>query len=265
MRALTFVLLVVLASGCLPNKKVVFLQKDDLTKKDLPMDSAVRNYPMQQFDYKIQSNDVLNIHFGSLTDDKFDFLNRMQQDNSTSGGGGGAQGAAYIINGYLVDLEGNISFPVVGKVHVAGLTIFQIQDKLQGLSNEYLEQTSVRVRLVNFRFTVLGEVTQEGTTITYNNRVTLLEAIGLSGGFSDLADKSKVKLIRSNAGTVEVSYIDLLDESFINSPYYLINQNDILIVPPLKQRQFRKYFGQNLSIILATVTLGLLVVSIVNK
>ena len=81
------------------------------------MDSVVRNYPMLQFDYKIQSNDVLNIHFGSLTDDKFDFLNRMQQDN-TSSGGGGAQGASYIINGFLVDLEGNISFPVVGKVTV---------------------------------------------------------------------------------------------------------------------------------------------------
>lgn len=262
-RCLIFGLMILLVSGCLPNKKVVFLQKDDLKKKDLPLDSVVRNYPMQQFDYKIQSNDVLNIHFGSLTDDKYDFLNKMQQE--TGGGGGGASGAGYIITGFLVDLDGNIAFPVVGKVKVSGLTIFEIQELLQGLSNEYLESPTVRVRHVNFRFTVLGEVTSEGTTITYNNRVTMLEAIGLAGGMTDLADKQNVKLLRSKNGKVEVAYINLLSEDFVKSPYYLINQNDVLIVPPLKQRQFRKYFAENISIILATLTLALLIVNLTKN
>lgn len=257
-------LLAWLATSCIPNKKVTLLQKEDVKKKDVMLDSALRAYPLQKFDYKIQPNDVLNIHFGSLTEDKFDFLNKMQKDNVGTAGGG-SQGAGFIINGFLVDLEGNIDFPVVGKVKVSGLTIFEIQVLLQALADQYLESPSVRVRLVNFRFTVLGEVTIEGTTIAYNNRVTLLEALGLAGGLGEFADRSKIKVVRTRAGNVEVAYINLLDENFINSPYYYVNQNDVLIVPALKQRQFRKYFGQNLALILSTITLGVLLFSLSTK
>ncbi len=258
-----FLLVVASVSACIPNSKVTYLQKGDVKKKGLPTDTAVRSYPVGDFDYKIQPNDVLNVHFGSLTDDKYDFLNQMQE--GVTAGGGGAQGAGYIVNGFLVDQSGDISFPVVNKVHVGGLNIFQIEDKLQAIADQYLESPSVRVRLVNFRFTILGEVKMEGTTITYNNRVTLLEGIGLAGGIDQFADKSKVKLIRTTGGTREVVYVNLLDENFANSPYYYLHQNDILIVPPLKQRQYRKYFGQNLALILSTLTLVALIVSISQR
>lgn len=266
-RLLCFFLLVWIAFGCIPNKKVIYLQKNDVNKKDLKMDSIVRKYPLQEFDYKIQPNDVLNIKFGSLTDDKFDFLNKMQQDVNASGGGssGGAQGAGMIVNGYLVDPQGNISFPVVGSVHIAGLNVFEAQEYLQSLANQYLEATTVRVKLVNFRFTVLGEVMTEGTTVAYNNRVTLLEALGLAGGLGEFADRSKIKVVRTHGENIEVAYINLLDENFINSPYYFMNQNDVLIVPPLKQRQFRKYFGQNIALILATISLAAVILSLYQK
>ena len=246
----------------IPNTRVTLLQKDDITKTNVALDSIVRKYPMMKFEYRIQPYDVLNLRFGSLTDERFDFLNKMQEDNGVGGGGGGGQGAGYVINGFLVDPEGNISFPVVGKVKVGGLTVFEIQEKLQTLANQYLESTSVRVRLVNFRFTVLGEVNAEGTTIAFQPRVTLLEALGLAGGLGDLADRSKVKIVRAHEGQVQVSYINLLDENFINSPYYFLNQNDIIIVPALKQRQFRKYFGQNLSLIVGTITLILVAINL---
>lgn len=253
-----------LASACVTNQKIVYLQKDDVKKKNLPVDSVMRRYDLQKFDYKIQPNDVLNLRFGSLTDDKFDFLNKMQQDNGTSGGGG-AQGAGYAINGFLVDIDGNISFPVVGNVKVSGLNIFEIQSKLQALANQYLESPSVRVRLVNFRFTLLGEVNTEGTTLVFNNRVTLFEAIALGGGFTDLADRSKVKLVRTRGGKVEVAYLNLLTEDFINSPYYFMNQSDILIVPPLRQRPFRKYFSQNVGIVIGAISLVLVIITLTKK
>ncbi len=125
-RLFPLILFSLLLASCIPNKKVTFLQKgDDVTAKGLPLDTVMRSYDMQPFDYKLQTNDVLNIRFGSLTDDKFDFLNKMQQDNGSIGGGGGAQGAGYVINGFLIDQEGNIEFPVVGKVPVSGLSIFE--------------------------------------------------------------------------------------------------------------------------------------------
>lgn len=261
-RVLYFFLLALVISSCIPNSKVTYLQKDDVKKKGLPVDTAIRSYPVGEFDYKIQPNDVLNIHFGSLTDDKYDFLNKMQ-DASTSGGG--VQGAGYIINGYLVDSQGYIAFPVVNKVKVGGLNVFEAQEQLQQIADQYLEAPSVRVRLVNFRFTVLGEVRLEGTNVTFNNRVTLLEGLGLAGGLDQFADRSKIKLIRTVGDKREVAYINLLDENFVNSPYYYLYQNDILIVPPLKQRQYRKYFGQNLALILSTLTLAALIVSISQR
>lgn len=238
------------------------MQKDDVNAKDLPKDSLVRTYDLPDYEYRIQPEDNISVRFESLTPQEYDIFNRnmlMQQQNMNLN-----QSNALLI-GELVDPNGEIVYPVIGKVKVAGLTVFELQDTLQRLAEQYLESPVVKVRLINFRFTVLGEAIREGTVVLPNNRVNYIEAIGYAGGLKDLADKRNIKLIRQLNGKTEVRYLNLLDESLVNKPEYFVHQNDILIVPPLRQRPYRQYFGQNLSLVLSSVSLLLITISLIDS
>jgi polysaccharide export outer membrane protein len=243
-------------SSCVTNRKYQMLQKNDVNKSNLPPDSVYRQYAVETFNYKVQTNDIISVRFESLTPKEYDFLSSQAGPTSANTVIGGA-----LLIGDLVDENGEIPFPVVGKTKVAGMTVFEIQDYLQSLANQYLESPIVKVRLLNFRITFLGEMNREGVITMNNNRVTMLEAIGLAGGLTDLADKTNLKLIRQKGTSVEVAYINVLDENFVNSPYYYVNQNDVVIAAPLKQRPYRKYFGQNLGLIISGLSLILIVLT----
>jgi polysaccharide biosynthesis/export protein len=252
------ILLLLATASCVTNKKFQLLQKKDVNKQNIPSDTVVRRYSLEHFNYRVQTNDVLSVRFESITPKEYDFLARAADPVMGN--------AAFIggpqLLGDLVDEKGEIPFPVVGKVKVAGMTVFEIQEHLQEVAKQYLDSPVVKVRLLNYRMTLLGEVNREGVVVLNNNRVTMLEAIGQGGGMTDLADKTSVKLIRQTGDQTQVVYLNLLDENFINSPYYYVYQNDILIVPALRQRPFRKYFGPNISLVISSISLLLLVVNL---
>jgi polysaccharide export outer membrane protein len=248
-------------SACVTNKKYVLLQKDDVNVKDLPKDTVVRSYDLQRYEYRIQPEDNISVKFESLTPEEYDIFNRNMQQNQNQNL---TQGNSILI-GELVDPGGEITYPVIGKVKVAGLTVYEIQTKLQAIADQYLESPVVKVRLINFRFTILGEAKKEGTITLGNNRVSYIEAIGLAGGLTDLADKRNLKLIRQINGKAEVRYLNLLDENFINSPEYYVYQNDLLIVPALRQRPYQTYFGKNLSLIISSLSLLLITITLINS
>ena len=259
-------MLVLLLSSCVTNKKIQYLQKDDVNVKQgvIPKDSILRTYPLDDFEYHLQPEDILSVQFFSLTPDEYNFFTLKQTQGISSGGNLFQNPASTLVNGYLIDENGEVEFPVVGMVKVEGLTIFEAQNHISEIADQYLESPIVEVRLLNFRFTLLGEVKREGVYNNFNNRINLLEAIGLSGGFTDLADKSNVKIIRQNGRIAEVYYLDLLSEEFLQSPQYYVNQLDVIVVPPLKQRPYQVYFGKNLALFISSLSLLLIVITLIR-
>ena len=206
-------------------------------------------------EYRIQPLDILSVTFETLSDenDAFDFLSKLAIQQGRTGG---ANAAA---NGIVVNTEGFIEFAVLGDIKVAGLTVFEAQDTIKAVASKFIPDVIVRVRMLNFRFTVLGEVNGEKTVISPTTRLTMMEAIGQAGGLGELADRSRVKVIRQNGNEAEIFYVNLLEEDYLESPYYYVQQNDVIIVPPLKQRTFRSYFTSNLGIITTTISFVLLI------
>jgi polysaccharide export outer membrane protein len=251
--------------ACVPNRKIVYLQKDDLKRrKEIPKDTILRSHPLNIREYHIQPLDVLSINFETLEkdDDHQSFISRL---STRSSGSGSSSGAGTMLNGVIVDVNGDIEYAILGKIHVVGMTLFQAQDTLRKITSQFVPDVIVRVRMLNFRFTVLGEVNGEGTTSSSNTRLTMMEAIGLAGGLSELADRSHVKIVRQNGTQADIFYVDLLKEDYIESPYYYVQQNDVIIVPPLKQRPFRRYFVGNLGVISAALSFVLLIATLNNR
>lgn len=253
--------LIFLFGSCVPNRKVVFLQNEDLKEReDIPRDSVLRNHEMVIKEYRIQPLDILSINFETLSNesDAFDFLSKLSPRMQ----GGGAQANNIALTGIFVNTAGEIEYAVLGKIKVSGLTIFEAQDKIQEIASRFVPDVVVRVRMLNFRFTILGEVNGEKTVLSSNPRLTMMEALGMAGGLTDLADRSLVKVIRQNDYSSQVFYVDLLDENFIESEYYYVQQNDVIIVPPLKQRTFRKYWSSNISIVVSTLSFVFLIITL---
>lgn len=245
-------------TSCITNKKVQLLQKEDVNAKDVVLDSVLRSYQLAGFEYRLQPEDILYIDVQSLSDDEVNFFSQEIQNIGQIGQvGGGA-----LIFGYLVDFEGNIQFPVVNKIKVEGLTVFEAQEKIQREAEKFLKEPVVKVRLLNYRVTILGEINQQGTYVLQNNRTSVLDAIGQAGGFSELADRSAVKVIRQKGGKTEVFYIDLLDEKYLETPFYYVYQNDVIVVPPLRQRPYKVDFGRNLGVLISSISLLLLVINL---
>ena len=179
--------------------------------------------------------DILSVTFETLSEenDAFDFLSKLAIQQGRAGGGVGGS------SGIVVNTEGEIEFAVLGNIKVAGLTIFQAEDSIQVIAAKFIPNVIVRVRMLNFRFTVLGEVNGEKTVISATTRLTMMEAVGQAGGLSELADRSHVKVIRQNGNNAEIFYVNLLKEEYLESPYYYIQQNDVLIVPRSKTAHFQ--------------------------
>lgn len=159
------------------------------------------------------------------------------RDGSNPSGNQIATRSATVTPTYRVSNEGTIDFPVIGKMAVKGLTIDQLSQNLRNEIKRYIHEPSVNMKLLNYRVSVLGEVKNPGKFIVPEARATLLEALGMAGDLTLYGERSNVLVIRDHNGEVTQTRIDLTDANFINSPYYILEQGDVIYVLPNKTQE----------------------------
>lgn len=178
----------------------------------------------------IQKNDLLSISVSSLNADATAVF------NPGGAGAGAAAGAGAVAQpvGYLVNSEGNIQFPILGSIKAEGLTKNQLKDKIskQLIDNKLLLDPIVTIRYLNFRVTVLGEVNHPTVVSVPNEKISLLEALGLAGDMTIYAKRDNVLVIRETNDQKILKRINLNSDEIFTSPYYYLQSNDIVYVEP---------------------------------
>jgi polysaccharide export outer membrane protein len=182
---------------------------------------------------KIRPDDILNIQVASRNPERVSAFR-----NSPESIGSAGQQALGTQEGYRVDEEGNIYLPFLGKVEAAGKTTAELRHKItEGLA-VFLPDVSVQVRFVNFRVTLLGEVNKPNTYSIPNERLTILEAIGMAGDFTSYARRNAILVIRERNDKREFARIDIQDKNLFMSPFFYLSPNDIVYIEPLKAKQY---------------------------
>ena len=178
----------------------------------------------------IQPNDELTITVSAVEQEAaLPFNPPVTGSNNVTGGSVSAGGAAQLQT-YLVDKDGNIEFPVLGTLYVRGFTRVELSQKLKKLISQYVDNPIVNVKLSNFQVSVLGAVRNPGTYTVSNEYLTIPKALGLAGDMEIFGRRDNLLVMREENGKVVKAYLNLTDNSIVDSDYYYLKQNDVLYV-----------------------------------
>ena len=222
-----------LFSSCMSKKKIVYLQ-------------GAQNFNSTSFNYEpiIQNDDRISIRVTTLEPEASIPFNIETIATSVTNN---------ISNGYLVDGKGTIDFPVLGTISISGFTIDQVKTMLKEKLAVYIKDPVINIRLLNFKVTLLGDVTNPGIKAFSTNRVTLLEAIGAASDLTIFGKRNNILLVRDFQGIKTFNRIDITQADFVNSPFYYLDQNDVIYVEARKAKIDANALP-NLSIIVSVVS-----------
>jgi polysaccharide export outer membrane protein len=205
--------------SCSSRKEIVYFQ--DAEKLD-NMKSLMKFEPV------IEVNDILSIKVTSLNKVVAEPF-QMNIENQQSGGSGSQSRA---MQGYLVDIDGNIQFPVLGKINVATKSRSEIESFLTKEIKAYVTDAVVAVRIINFRVIVLGEAGSETVVEVENERMSIPELFASVGGISYNGKRKNILVIRESDGVRSIGRVDITSADVFTNPYYYLKQNDIVYVEP---------------------------------
>jgi len=213
-----------------------------------------------KFEAKISKYDELRIIVSCYDEELAKPFNVMNSNNAVynSGGNNGR-------NGYLVDVNGNIQFPILGELHVEGMTRLQLQDMIRDMliTGKHIEDPFVMVRFNNFKIFFLGADGGKAITVA-EERCTFLEALALGGDLEALTNRSKIAVLREVDGKMTMRYLDPRSSKVFNDPYYMLKQNDMILTQAFATKYYRDEFGYWLGWLTMLTSTASLILSIVT-
>lgn len=250
------VISITLLTSCVNTKKASYFsnQPDEAVFSTMTVPETV-----------IQPNDLLSIYVSSLNPESSAVFN---VPNTTSSYIASYNGSPLTTSGYLVNANGNIQFPILGTIKASGLTENQLKAQIvKSLTDKkLLIDPIVSIRHLNFRVTVLGEVGRPTVITVPNEKITLLEALGLAGDITIYGKKDNVMLVREEAEKKIIKRINLNSSELFTSPYYYLKSNDIVYVEPTKARvasSSRTY--QSLPVILSALSFAAIIIDRITR
>lgn len=227
MKNLLFIIFIsVFTFSCSKRNLVYFSDIGPDTTYSIPIDSLIEQ--------RIQEDDLLSITVTSLNAESNMLFNAGVL--MPSGDTGNTVVSTPINESYLVDKNGFINYPVIGQINLKGLTKLEAVNKMSILLDEYVQNPIINIRLMNFKVTVIGEVQKPSTFIIPTEKVTILEALGLAGDMTAFGRRENVLIIREKGGVRSTTRLNLNSTNVLASPYYYLQQNDVIYVEPYKTK-----------------------------
>ncbi len=220
-QAIFFVLIVSCLSSCYSRKNLVYLQ-DSGFSSEYP--TLVKN---RRPIYKLQTNDVLSIDIQNPDSETAQYFNYSGQELMGIG-----NPSNLFVTGNAIDEDGFVTVPLVGKVKVIDLTIDEAKKLLEQEVDKFLRNTTVDVKLISFKISVMGEVNNPGYYYVYNGQANILEGLSLAGDLTQFGSRNNIKLIRQTDDGAEVVLLDLSSSEVMKSKYYYLLPNDVIYVEP---------------------------------
>ena len=242
MKKYVILLAVIFLASCQSYKKVPYLQDAEVINQAQQLETL--------YDAKIMPKDLLTIVVSCTNPELAVPFNLVAATPASVQDVNSQTSVQPVLQQYLVDNEGRINFPVLGTLKVGGLTKSQAEQLIVNNLKPYIKETPiVTVRMANYKISVLGEVARPGTFTITNEKVNLLEALAMAGDMTVWGLRDNVKLIREDAnGKQEIHTLDLNKAETILSPYYLLQQNDVVYVTPNKTKARNAGVGTSTSL-----------------
>lgn len=253
---LLFAIIFALAvSGCRSYKDLTML-------RDLEAPTNLIPRSVIDYRYKIRVNDNLYVSLVSTNPELDEIYNPATIGTGRAGNIANiwAQLPSQYVHGYMVDLDGSITLPTLGKINVMGLTMLECEEEIQVLANQYLKNVTAKVRLLNYKVTVLGEVNAPGVYFNYNSEFTVFDALSMANGVKNTAALNNTLVIRQVGNKSQTFRLNLNDSGVLTSDGFNILPNDVVVVQPSKYKDLELKLPIY-TLVLSTITTFLLVLN----